>query len=325
MSDVAGQATVAEVDPRFALPRTLFFGIGAQKSGTSWLSNYLADHPDVYMSRRKELHYWSVVRPPHDRFPRKRRERDLRTASAQASGFLRVAKGLSGGAAAIDEIARRTIYARIYDDTEPPYRSYADALFHDYDGQSVAGEFTPAYARLKPHTFAEIARLAPDVRFVFLMRAPVARLVSGIRHGLRAEVGPENVTRAMVEDRVREALRGGSARDLERSRYDLSISRLESVVPRARIFYAFYEELFDQSVIDDFCRFLGVALRPADFSRQVNVAADNAGAPGQDVLREARLALAPVYEFVQHHLGRVPAAWRADMEGEPWTANSKTL
>ncbi|MDB4558748.1 sulfotransferase [Amylibacter sp.] len=36
----------------------MFLGVGAQKSGTTWLSNYLAGHPEVYMSALKEMHFW---------------------------------------------------------------------------------------------------------------------------------------------------------------------------------------------------------------------------------------------------------------------------
>ena len=35
-----------------------FLGIGAQKAGTSWLHANLRRHPQVYMPRRKELHYF---------------------------------------------------------------------------------------------------------------------------------------------------------------------------------------------------------------------------------------------------------------------------
>ncbi|MFN3652262.1 MAG: sulfotransferase family protein [Armatimonadota bacterium] len=42
--------------PRMPLPD--FLGIGAQKSGTSWLDANLRHHPDVYLPPRKELHYW---------------------------------------------------------------------------------------------------------------------------------------------------------------------------------------------------------------------------------------------------------------------------
>jgi len=37
-----------------------FVGIGAAKSGTSWVAEYLREHPDVAMSPIKELHYFDA-------------------------------------------------------------------------------------------------------------------------------------------------------------------------------------------------------------------------------------------------------------------------
>ena len=36
-----------------------FLIIGAQKSGTSWLSECLREHPDVYISEQKEIYFFS--------------------------------------------------------------------------------------------------------------------------------------------------------------------------------------------------------------------------------------------------------------------------
>jgi hypothetical protein len=35
-----------------------FIGIGAQRAGTTWIHNCLAQHPEVYMAEAKELHYF---------------------------------------------------------------------------------------------------------------------------------------------------------------------------------------------------------------------------------------------------------------------------
>ena len=36
-----------------------FAGIGAARSGTTWLASVLAAHPDIYMPPKKELHYFN--------------------------------------------------------------------------------------------------------------------------------------------------------------------------------------------------------------------------------------------------------------------------
>jgi len=37
-----------------------FIGIGAQRAGTTWAYNCLAEHPEVFMTRKKELHFFYV-------------------------------------------------------------------------------------------------------------------------------------------------------------------------------------------------------------------------------------------------------------------------
>jgi hypothetical protein len=37
-----------------------FIGIGAQRAGTTWTYNCLAEHPQVFMTRKKELHFFYV-------------------------------------------------------------------------------------------------------------------------------------------------------------------------------------------------------------------------------------------------------------------------
>ena len=38
----------------------LMFGVGAAKSGTSWLYQYLAAHPDCHLRSIKELHFFDT-------------------------------------------------------------------------------------------------------------------------------------------------------------------------------------------------------------------------------------------------------------------------
>lgn len=40
-----------------------FLGIGAQKSGTSWLYHHLAQHPQIRFPGGKEIHYWDKQYP----------------------------------------------------------------------------------------------------------------------------------------------------------------------------------------------------------------------------------------------------------------------
>jgi len=41
-------------------PRPTFLLIGAQKAGTTWISAMLRAHPEVFVPRAKELHYFNL-------------------------------------------------------------------------------------------------------------------------------------------------------------------------------------------------------------------------------------------------------------------------
>jgi Sulfotransferase family len=37
-----------------------FIGLGAQRAGTTWVYNCLVEHPEVFMTKKKELHFFYV-------------------------------------------------------------------------------------------------------------------------------------------------------------------------------------------------------------------------------------------------------------------------
>ncbi len=312
---MSGPAALA-LDPRFARPRTLFFGVGAQKAATSWLDDYLRGHPEVSLPVRKEQHYWTTMHMPglYDRRARVR----WHMRKIERLGWLkRLVR--APRKRAVDE-AWRLSEAMLRENQPPGHHAYADVLFQAYSGQPVAGEITPAYALLGTESYAEMAGLGRDVRFVFVMRDPVARLVSATRMNVRKRHridGPRPKPRSF-EDRLAETLRDPADTSLLRSRYDLTIERLERAVPRARIGYFFFETLFRQEEIDRLCDFLGVARHPARFERRVNAdRGEERAAGGSEAIlaaleEQATEVLAPTYDFVRARFGAlVPARWRS--------------
>ena len=60
-----------------------FFGIGAQKSGTTWLYAYLKEHPQVFMPEIKELNYfWALSE-----------RREMHEAERQLAAMNRIMEG----------------------------------------------------------------------------------------------------------------------------------------------------------------------------------------------------------------------------------------
>lgn len=294
-------------DPRFAEPQTLFFGIGAEKSGTSWLHNFLSGHPDVHFPRyQKELHYWNAgVRKKkiplllERQMPNGPLRSFLSSAARPGKNLWRLRKNLF-----------HQKWWKAVTVPSPTHEIYCDVLFTGYRKEKVAGEITPAYARCDAETFAEMAALAPDVRFIFIMRDPVARIWSGCRHRLRIELGRENTTTQAVSDRLLSSLADPDIGPLYLSSYHRTIQTLESAVPAERIAYFFYESLFQQSEIERLCTFLGIEYLPAAIDKKVHVGADASGEMPPEAARKAREALAPTYDFCRAKFGTLPPEWQ---------------
>jgi hypothetical protein len=294
--------TRAAPDPRFASVPTLFFGVGAQKCGTTWLHEYLRAHPEVQVPAvAKELHYWDAIHAPRIRPLGDLSGWGLRRALRRA-----VARARAGSEerAAMD---RRATWERALRAGDPSHRHYADLLFEAGTGARAAGEITPAYALVDVDTFREMAGLSPNARFFFVMRDPVERLLSGLRMKVFRKTGA--VSSAALCAAAEEALDRDPELDLARSRYDETIARLDAAVPEERVAYFFYETLFDQRELDRLAAFLGIAPKAADTERRVFAGEGDATVEGGLLVR-LRTALQATYDVVAERFGPlVPAAW----------------
>lgn len=173
-----------------------FLVIGAAKSGTTSLYHYLRSHPQIAMSRTKELDFFSLAW-----------ERGL--------GWYRSQFTTVGGAVAV-------------------------------------GEASPSYAKahLYPEAAARIAEVLPDVRLIYLLRDPIARM--------RSEYFDE---RSMGRDQrpLGRALREGW-RYLGTSRYAFQLARHLEHTERRRVLLLLSEDLRDrrQDVLRRAFEFLAV-------------------------------------------------------------------
>lgn len=307
---VAHPPAPAAPDPRFAGPEVLFFGVGAQRCGTTWIDRFLRAHPEAHLPARKELHYWDSLRSPLPEHRARRQEAERRRAEAEAGRLARMGP-LRRWLEPAESRARREVGAlgaAMLDRAAPDHGAYAEALFHGWSGQRVAGEITPGYALLGADTFAEMAALAPDVRFFFVMRDPVERLLSGLRRELRKRHGTA-ATPALLAERLAEALATEEDVNLAKSRYDRTLAALEAGVGAGRVATFFYETLFSQAEADRLAAHLSLPLRPAPLEARPNAARDAAGAVPEALRAEALARLAPVYDMVAQRFGALPPGW----------------
>ncbi|GAA5071865.1 sulfotransferase [Roseibacterium beibuensis] len=280
-------------DTAFDFGRTLLIGIGAQKAGTTWLARKLAAHPEVH-APIKEVHYWDRIRAPfHDA---------KRWRSAITNRRDRFVRNLP------QRFWRKKWSTSLMVRPDPcDHSGYVDMFRWGYGGQPVLHEFTPAYGLLAPEVFNEMRALHADVRFLLLLRDPVARFWSGIRHAHRVQLA-NGMTEESLVHLARLAL--ADPHDPHRRRSDYAALLSAPALGEGRMHVAFFETLFTQESYDAVLEFAGLARETIGAVENPNPSRFGKVAMPKDLAAQAREVFASSYEQVYDRFkDRVPARW----------------
>lgn len=241
---------MSKSDPHF--PH--FIGIGAARAGTTWLSHQLGQHPDIWMPRIKELHYFT------------RSHKYEGPSQLEDANFLRRLFSRKGQYWKYRHIMFRAIGSNIlrpsikklswdmnYLLRTPNDRWYA-SLFSQGEGK-VTGEITPRYSMLDGQDISKLKALMPGVKIFFVMRDPVERAWSLIKY--HEKRGGEPLT-----ERPYAELKALAFADviLQQSDYESILTRWRGVFPRDQFLEIFFDEIREEP--DELLRriqnFLGV-------------------------------------------------------------------
>ncbi len=167
--------------------RPNFLGIGAAKSGTTWLWAQLKKHPDIWLSPAKEIHFFdrSTAYPSPNRLATKSLKRRLLGAEDWERPEV-----IRGTTAVIYNVLRGR-FKRSAWWWHWTYGNYDAAwyvnLFRQARPGQICGEITPAYAILEIEDIEAIRDINPEMKFIFIIRDPIERAWSGIRFSAARE------------------------------------------------------------------------------------------------------------------------------------------
>lgn len=217
---------------------TFVLGVGAQKSATSWLHDYLSKAPGARMPSIKELHVWDAKFIPQCRYFL---VKDSEIATSDKSSLVYAMQNFDGF-----------------------YENYFKSLVAE--GVSLTGDISPSYSGLRPEHYDEIRRRLQSVglscKAVFLIRDPVSRCWSAARMKVRRLVEEASLATFdadVVAQVFRTYFRSKGAQ--LRTRYDQTIKSLEASFSSDEVYIGVYEELFENDSIDAISRFFDIPPR----------------------------------------------------------------
>jgi hypothetical protein len=271
--------------------KTFLLGVGAQKSGTTWLNRYIMNDPAGF-TPIYEYHIWDnlfvsgIEKRPADKPSPLEFWKSWR--SARKKGYA----------------SKNVVRWRMIRDIEIYFDHFAQVL--SKPGCRVAADITPAYAALPKEAFVRIkegfsARGIP-VKVVFIMRDPVERCCSQIRMIQEKQ----QISNMSQEELLKE--RFARPETEVRTRYDKTIANLEAVFDYNELYFALFETLFTKTGMDRLSSFVGL---PPDYQR---ITAKENARPSDQVIsetlrREIAQHYAPVYRFCAERIPEVSEVW----------------
>lgn len=226
-------------------PKIDFIGIGAQKSGTTWLYRSLNKISDVNLPYVKELDYFSRS-PDYGKSFLNHKYAALRMFKP-----IRNYKIISH-LLQIKSREELNWYRKWYfsDYTDKWYLS----LFDKYEG--IKGEITPNYALLKIEDIKRMKELAPNVKLIYMIRNPIDRCISHYFDVRRRKDKHFHERPFDSQDFFRFA---NSEVQEKRSDYLDTLHRYTQVFPEEKILIGFFDAIGDNpaGLLGEVLKFIG--------------------------------------------------------------------
>lgn len=170
-------------DPNGKPRKPDFLGIGAQKAGTTWMSQMLSQHPEIWAPPFKEVQFFNhrYVKEHRDWLPWhfKRAKQNIQKRFD--------AKGEEMPADMATYLERVT--------REPMFTNqWYKLVFAPAPQGSKTLDVTPEYSTLPEEGLDFVAKFLPDAKFIYIIRHPVDRAISQLKMNLtRAKRKPDSV------------------------------------------------------------------------------------------------------------------------------------
>lgn len=257
-------------------------GMGAHKTGTSWLHKTLSKEDHVNLGFMKEYHIWDYL------------------FSDLGKGFEAPLKKPDNAGAAM---------RRLMQESSEIYTKYFQNLISS--NVYVTGDITPSYSVINQRGLEKISDIIKgagfNIKVIYLMRDPIDRIWSAVRAEKRRKLSNGHVVGdTFCELRAKEyiCIKG----QIARADYKSTIQNIKGVFDHDEILIDTYENLFNRRNTSRLQDFLGFTLKHVNFSERVN--ASNEEPMSQELVEHFFNFLAPQYEFCRINFRETNELWR---------------
>ena len=192
-----------------------FLIVGPQRTGTSWLYKNLAHHPELFLSKKKEIHFFNLLnKPNHPMY----KTHDI---SVYLENFY--------------DTPRSYIYKNII--------CYAN--YRQLYRPKIRGEATASYAAMEEELVAEVVALNPNVKVILTIRDPIERAWSHAKKDLimrRKLQSVEDLSKKEVENFINDKYQ------LACGNYTASVDKWSKYLLKGNLFIGLFDEIIDTPV-----------------------------------------------------------------------------
>lgn len=290
------------------MKKTFLLGIGAQKAGTTWLYQYLSEHPSCDFTLGKEYHDLNWFFAPataislQPTIPKiEALQEHLGILATLATEPFSPTEMLLAG-----NLQKRVAFFQsclAFRETQQLYLDHFARIAAQDHERHVVGDITPAYSSLPHEAYRWLADGMAErglrTKILFVMRDPVERVISQFR--MMQKLKPKMFENRSGEAALR-ALYRSSAVEV-RTRYENTLRTLDAAFAANESLSLFFEELFREDALARLCGHLGIAYEPAVFDVRVNESEGPAPDIDGDLQREIARHYSSTYAFVAERFG----------------------
>lgn len=167
-----------------------FMIVGPQRTGTTWLTHNLKQHPEIYISTPKELYFFSRLTEEKNKYSRIYYNLNPVWLKRKPQFFLRQTfrtvyfDFIKTGRYAANQL---DWYLKFFDIPSSAFKKLDGEMQKIYGENyrpKMRGEATASYAVVEPEIIQEIVKINPDIKIILMVRDPIDRAWSHAKKDL---------------------------------------------------------------------------------------------------------------------------------------------